>query len=227
MSSEDKTEKKIVLGLACLPASAIIAVVAVYLRGTTLLPFPDVEIWAENVTAPLYAIAQKTYIVAFILPIIGFWALYHYLSGFEGAKKMAAWGFLLSLWGIGLALPALGVFTYASPHLAQLFLDGNDALPDILNVIISQDVIYLGIPAAACHTLGTLFLGFGIWRSGAFPKIIAVILMPHGLLISLGLSALHFLILAWLILFASGFSLTYFVIVTEDEEEEDDEGAST
>jgi hypothetical protein len=216
-------EKRIILGLASLPISAVIAIVAIFLRGASLLPFPDVELWAETVTGPLYSIAQKLYIVAYVLPLFGFWALYKYLSGFESVEKISFWGFMFSLWGIGLALPALGVFTYASPHLAQLFLDGNDTVADILNVIMSQDMIYLAIPAAVCHSLGTLFLGIGIWRAGTLPKIVALIFMPHGLLLSLSLSVLPLLLLAWLTLFAGGFSLTYFVIVSDDVEEDENE----
>ena len=215
-------EKRIILGLACLPASAIIAVIAVFLRGMSLVPFTDVEIWAETVTGPLFGIAQKAYIIAYVLPMCGYWALYKYLSGFDRAEKISFWGFIFSLWGMGLALPVLGVYSYASPHLAQLFLDGNDALPDIINSIATSDAMYLGVPAALLYSAGTILLGLGILRAGAFPKIIALILMPHGLLLSLSLSALPVLILAWLTLFAGGFSLTYYVIISEDEEEEDE-----
>jgi hypothetical protein len=216
-------EKRISLGLATLPVSAVLAISAIFLRGTSIMPFPDVELWAETVTGSLYNIAQKIYLVTYVLPLFGFWALYKHLSGFERIEKISFWGFICSLWGIGLALPILGVFTYASPHLGQLFLDGNDALPDIINSIVSKDAMYLGVPAALLYSAGSILLGIGIFRAGVYPKIIPLILIPHGLLLSFGFSFPPVLVLGWVMLFASGFSLTYFVIVSKDENEDEDE----
>jgi hypothetical protein len=220
-------EKRIIIGIATLPAAAVIALVAVLFRGDVIPPFSDIELWAETIIGPLYTIAQHVYIIGYVLPLFGYWALYKYLSKYERAEKISFWGFMFSIWGIGLALPTLGVFTYASPYLAQLFLDGNDTLPDIIKSIASNDATYLNIPAALFHSFGTLLMGIGIYRAGVFPKIIPIIMMPHGLLLSLSLSDLPIIILAWLILFAGGFSLTYFVIVSNDEDEDENEFDST
>ena len=218
---KDVMERRMILGLAALPVSAVLALAAVFFRGAEVLPLTDIALWAETVTGPLYSIAQKVYIMAYVLLFFGYWALYRYFSGFEKAEKFVFWGFVFSLWGIGLALPTQGVFTYVSPYLAQLFQEGNTALPDMLIGIANRDSIYLGIPAAIFYSAGTILCGLGILRTGVFPNIIPLILIPHGLLLSLSISRFPVLILAWLTLFASGFSLAYFIIVSEEEDEED------
>jgi hypothetical protein len=220
-------EKRIILGLAALPVSSLLALIAIFFSGTEIVPLTDIETWAETVTGPLYQSMQYVYIVAYVLLFFGYWALYKYLTGFEGMEIITFWGFIFSLWGIGLMLPMLGVFTYLSPYLAQLYQEGNTTLPDMINSIAKVDSMYLGMPAAVCYSAGTILFGIGIFRAGILPRIIPIVLMLHGLLLSFSTSNFPVLILAWLTLFASSFSLTYFVIVSSDKDEDDEDEIET
>lgn len=214
-------EKRVIAGLASLPISAVIALIAVFLMGNPIIPFIDAEMWVDAVNGPFYIIAQMVYIFVHLLLIFGFWALYRYLSGFKGAEVLSFWGFLFSMWGIVLVLPIFGVFIYISPQIAEFYSEGNTTLTDVINRAVTMNSIYFGIPAAIFYTTGTLLFGSAIFKTGFLPKIIAFIIVPHGLLAALGVTSTPLLLLAWLTLFASGFSITYYSILRSEEGEED------
>ena len=216
-------EKRIIAGLVSLPVAAVIALIAVFLMGNPIIPFMDVAYWSEIVSGPFYEIAQKIYIAVHVLLTFGLWALYRYLSDYKEAERFSFWGFMFIVWGICLTLPVLGILAYVNPYLAQFYLEGNTTIPDIINRIIIEDSLYLGIPAAIFYTTGTILMGIGLLKANTLPRIVSFVLMPYGLLLSLGLTVPTLLILAWLFLFASSFSITYYRFIVSENEEENDE----
>ena len=64
-----------------LPVAGLLGTAALLLRGP-VPPLPDLDpaAWAEAVTGSRYPFTQYAYIVAYVVPYPGFWALYAALA---------------------------------------------------------------------------------------------------------------------------------------------------
>jgi hypothetical protein len=197
------SKRKILFCLLTLPLSGILALVALVLRKFVGMPIGDLAAWAGVVSSKSYLIAQYLYILAYVLPFLGFWALYMVLMQ-HNSEKLAFWGLAGTLLGTGLPLTTLGVFAYASPALGRLYLQGDTHLPQVITEIAMGSSMVMGLPGAIFYVSGCLLFGVAIWRSGTIPRWSGVLFTLHGLLVAFGFGSPMMLASSWLLLIACG-----------------------
>jgi len=196
-------KKRILVSLWTFPISGLIAIVALLLRKFVNLPIGDISEWARDVVSRNYLTAQYLYILAYLIPFFGFWALYMYLAQ-RNKEKIAFWGLMGALLGTGLPLPTLGVLAYASPVMGNLYLQGNTNLPQAINEIVMGSSMVMGMPGAFLYIGGCILFGIGVWQSGTINKWAGVTLSLHGLFIAFGSGVPLLLTLSWVLLVTSG-----------------------
>ena len=180
------------------------AVGALLLRNFTVLPGDDPSAWAQMVVSGNYLTAQFIYILAYAIPLLGFWALYMVLSQLN-FEKLAFWGFLGTLLGTALPLTTLGVFAFASPAIGDLYLQGNAQAPGIINeVAFGSSMMLVGLPGAFLYVGGCIAFGIAIWRSESLSRWSGVLLALHSLFIAFGFGMPILLVLSWVFLVICG-----------------------
>ena len=207
--------KRILIGLWTFPISGVMAIVALFLRKFVNLPVGDITEWANSVASRNYLTAQYLYILAYVIPFFGFWALYMYLAQ-KQKEPMAFWGLMGTLLGTGLPLTTLGVLAYVSPVFGRLYLQGDTHLPQLINEIAMGSSMVMGMPGAFLYVGGCLLFGIAVWQSGAINKWAGVALALHGLFIAFGFGMPVVLILSWVLLIAGG---TMFIFGVQNDKE--------
>jgi len=132
-------------------------------------PADTLTLASPVITSIPWVLSHSLCTLAFVLLLYGVLTLYTYLAH-HTTEPRAFRAMVLSLAGIALILPMLGVETYILPILGKLYLAGHtDIAPAI-------GMIYLG-PAVVVFLLGLLLLAVGaltfavaIWRSAALPR---------------------------------------------------------
>lgn len=208
-------KKRILFCLWTFPISGSMAIVALFLRKFVNLPVGDITEWANSVSSSNYLIAQYLYILAYVVPFFGFWALYLYLAQRQ-REPMAFWGLMGTLLGTGLPLTTLGVLAYVSPVFGRLYLQGDTHLPELINEIAMGSSIVMGMPGAFLYVGGCSLFGIAIWQSETIKKWAGVALALHGLLIAFGFGVPVVLTLSWLLLIACG---TMFILGVKNDKE--------
>ena len=206
----DAPPGRIFICLWSLPISGILAIIALFLRKFVGLPGENLLKWAQAVSSNVYLISQYMYILAYVLPFFGFWALYMFLLQ-HNVERLAFWGLMGTLIGTGLPLTTLGVFAYASPEMGKLYLLGDTHLPQVITEIAMGSSMVLGTLGAFLYVGGCTLFGIAIWRSGTLPGWSGVLLALHGLFISFGFSSPPIIILSWICLIISGSSFIWSV----------------
>lgn len=196
-------KRRILAGLWTFPISGLMAIVALFLRKFVNLPGGDLTEWANTVVSRQYLIAQYLYILAYVLPFFGFWALYMILAQ-KNRERFAFWGLMGALMGTALPLTTLGVLTYVSPEVGKLYLQGDTQLPQIINDIAMGSSLVMGMPGAILYVGGCILFGVGIWQSETISKWSGVILALHGLFIAFGFGMPLLLVLSWVLLAICG-----------------------
>jgi hypothetical protein len=195
--------KRLIICLWSLPISGILAIFALFLRNFVGLPGENLLEWAQAVSSNAYLFSQYMYILAYVLPFFGFWALYMYLLQ-HNVERLAFWGLMGTLIGTGLPLTTLGVFAYASPELGRLYLSGDTHLPQVITEIALGSSLVLGMPGAFIYVGGCTLFGIAVWKSGALTRWSGILLALHGLFLSFGFSSPPLIILGWVCLIFSG-----------------------
>jgi len=206
---------RILAGLWTFPISGLVAIIALFLRKFVNLPVGDIAEWAESVTSGNYLIAQYLYILAYVVPFFGFWALYVYLAQ-KQKERMAFWGLMGTLLGTGLPLTTLGVLAYVSPVFGRLYLQGETHLPQLINEIAMGSSMVMGMPGAFLYITGCMSFGIAVWQSGTINRWAGVALALHGLSIAFGFGIPIVLTLSWLLLITGG--IMFILGVQNDKE---------
>ena len=198
------SNKRLIICLWTLPISGVVAIGALFLRKFIVLPGNDALEWAQMVTSSSYLTAQYIYILAYVIPFLGFWALYMYLSQ-QQLEKLAFWGFMGVIQGTALPLTTQGVFSFASPAIGNLYLQGNTQSPQIITEIaFGPSMAMAGLPGAFLYVGGCIAFGVAIWRSGVISKWNGIFLALHGLFIAFGFGIPALLVLSWVFLVICG-----------------------
>jgi hypothetical protein len=121
------------------------------------------------ITSAPWVVSHLLCTLAFVLLLYGVLALYAHLAH-HNAEPRAFRAMVLSLAGIALILPMLGVETYILPILGKLYLAGQTGITPAISMI------YLG-PALGVFLVGLLLLAIGvitfavtIWHSAVLPR---------------------------------------------------------
>jgi uncharacterized protein DUF4386 len=158
------------LGMAAVAASGVITAAMIVVRGTFIDPSFTPEAFAKAGGSATWIAYSLGTVLGIWLGVYGFIALYAYLSHVNPkTSRIAFWGMVLNI-GLILLLPALGVYAFAGPPLADLYrtnpqlstqLSAQLGTPFYLLTIVVQGILYC---------VGSLLLGIAIWRSGTLPK---------------------------------------------------------
>ena len=186
-----------------IPISGVLGIGALFLRDFMGIPGEDLVEWANTVSSSQYLVSQYLYMLAYVLPFFGFWALYMFLLKL-GQEPNAFWGLMGTLLGTGLPLTTMGVFAYASPALGKLFLQGETHLPQIITEIAMGPSMAIGMPGAFLYVGGCALFGRAIWKSGAIAKWAGGLLVLHSLFLVFGFGFPLLLVLSWLFFILSG-----------------------
>ena len=198
------SNKRLIICLWTLPISGVVAIGALFLRKFIVLPGNDALEWAQMVTSSSYLTAQYIYILAYVIPFLGFWALYMYLSQHH-LEKLAFWALMGAILGTALPLTTQGVFSFASPAIGDLYLQGNTQSPQIITEIaFGPSMAMAGLPGAFLYVGGCIAFGVAIWRSGVISKWNGIFLALHGLFIAFGFGIPALLVLSWVFLVICG-----------------------
>ena len=208
-------KSRVLLGLWTFPMSGIVAIIALFLRKFVNLPVGDITEWANSVASRNYLIAQYLYILAYVVPFFGFWALYVYLAQRQ-KEPMAFWGLMGTLLGTGLPLTTLGVLAYVSPVFGRLYIQGDTHLPQLINEIAMGPSMVMGMPGAFLYIGGCLSFGTAVWQSGTINKWAGVALALHGLFVAFGFGIPVMLTLSWILLIAGG---AMFILGVQNDKE--------
>lgn len=195
---------RIRFGYLTLILGSLLGIVGLVLRGPVPLPNMNVESWVSAVTSSNYFLAQVLTIFAYVIPYIGFWAIYASMAMVEKVERTAFWGFMTSVMGTSLAIATLGVFSFVSPILAELYQLGNEQLPNIITQVATGQPAIINISGGTLYLLGTVLLGIAIWRSGLHPKWSGVLIALHGTFLVFGFMFFPVLLLSWVFLLVAG-----------------------
>ena len=200
---QNPPKRRIIVGLWTFPISGVIAIIALFLRKFVNLPVGDLTEWAQDVVSGNYLTAQYLYILAYVIPFFGFWALYIYLAQ-RAKERLAFWGLMGTLLGTGLPLTTMGVLAYASPVIGRIYLSGDTHLPQVINEIAMGSSMVMGMPGAFLYIGGCMSFGIAIWQSETINKWSGLALALHGLFVAFGFGVPLLLVLSWILLILSG-----------------------
>jgi len=201
--------RRLFLGVLTIPVAGALAVVALLFRGPVILPTGNVPEWASTVSTGVYLATQYGMIVAFVLPLLGFWALYEHISQARQVERLAFVGMLASVWGTALALPTLGITAFVTPVAGKLYGSGLTEIIQVVSESVTRSAMGIGLISAVLYTVGPLLLGVAAWRSGLVPRGAAILFALHGALLSFGFSLFPLLILGWVLLTISGIGMSW------------------
>lgn len=192
------------LGLLTIPLSSILAVLTLWLRGPLNFPLSDKLEWVATISSPNYLLFQNLILVAYVLPLLGFFVLYNVVAENVQVKNIAFLGLIGSVLGTALALPASGIVSFVAPFAAQLDVDGQILMGQAITDAIIGKGMWVGIVAAVMYTVGPLLFGIAIWRHPDLSRVAAVLFIIHGGLLSFGFSFFPLLLVGWGSLAISG-----------------------
>ena len=182
------------LGVLAFPVFGVVSLVGALTPGIGITPATDPAGFAQ--VADLVGVADLAGIVALVLLLFGFRALYESLAG-TPARRWAFPGMILSIAGSALYLPFLGIFAFAAPIAARAYLKGQVQAISIISdstSISNPTVFVVGGLAVLCYILGAVLFSIAIWRSRKIPRWVAV-----AYTISAPLNIIpHYVLLLWL-----------------------------
>jgi hypothetical protein len=132
-------------------------------------PDQTLSVASPAIASVPWVVSHLTLMLAFVLLLYGMLTLYAYLGDGQGEPR-ALRAMVLSLAGIALIMPMLGVETHILPIIGTLYLEGKAGIAPAVGLI------YHG-PALAVFLLGLLLLAIGailfavaIWHSVVLPR---------------------------------------------------------
>jgi hypothetical protein len=156
--------------MASVAASGVITGAMIVVRGPFVDPSYTPELFAQVGGSARWIVYSLGTMVGILLGVYAFLALYAYLARSNGAvARLAFWGMIFNI-GLILLLPALGVYAFAGPPVADLYprdpqraiaLSAEFGTPAYLATIFIQAILYC---------FGSLLFGLAIWRSGTLPR---------------------------------------------------------
>ena len=199
---------RLFIGVLTIAVSGFLGAAVLLLRGPLPIPLSDGSDWVGIASSASFLPYQRLLIVGYVLPFVGFLALYEYLGRDAQGDRASMFGLILLLWGTTLALPALGIVSFVASSVSSLGLADHAVIGEIVTDTVTDSAFSVGIAAAILYSMGSLLFGVTIWQNASLSKIAAVIFGIHGLLLSFGFSFFPVLILGWLSLGLSGILLS-------------------
>lgn len=150
---------RIRLGAAALMISGMLIFMAMLLQ-----PSLDVTAFASAVSSPAYLTAQLLIILALALYSCSAISIYKLLS-YNKDHRPAFWAMVISVIGVGLSMPALGIKSFVFPILGNMALNGR---AEVMEVYFSLNefpfALYLGA-GNYLLIMGMAIFAWVIWRN--------------------------------------------------------------
>ena len=162
------------IGALAFPISGLVATSAALVPGIGINPAVDPAGFAQaaNYVGP----ANLVGVVSLVFLLFGFQALHAFLER-NATDKWAFAGMILSVIGLGLFLPFLGVFAFAGPVAGKFYLSGNLQAVSIISEAtgtMNLASLAFGGVSLLSSVLGSILFSVAIWRSGKLPKWSAI-----------------------------------------------------
>ena len=104
-----------------------------------------------------------------ILAIFGTFALGAYLAN-GPAGRLGLVAMVITVFGMALFLPAMGVSTFSAPHEGQAHLAGIEEFDKLPSIFADTVFMVTALLVIVLLFVGNVLLGVAIWRSGTLPK---------------------------------------------------------
>lgn len=191
-------------GVLTIPISGALGATVLLLRGPLNFPLTEGSGWLEMASSSSFLPYQTLMILAYVLPFVGFLALYEVLSKEARVERISLLGLIFTLWGTALALPALGIASFVVAEAGQLAAADQGTVGRVVTDAVTSSGLGIGIVAAILYTVGPALLGIAMWRHGRLSNPAAVLFGVHGVWLSFGFAFFPALIVGWLLLTAGG-----------------------
>jgi len=218
---------RIRIGVLAFPISGLVAAAAALVPGIGINPAVDAAGFAQ--AANSVGLANLIGIVSLILLLFGFQALHAFLER-SSVDRRAFVGMIVSVIGVGLFLPFLGIIAFAAPFAGRLYLGGDLQAVSIISEatgISNPAALAFGGDSVSFSVLGSILFAMSIWRSGKLPKWSA---LAYAIAAPLNWTP-HYMPALWLIggalLFGAGIGITRGIWNTLKEEHSRDSGNAT
>ena len=174
-----RTSARIRLGALSLGLSALLFAVFPLARPYFRLDprSPDETLAAASpvITSAPWVLSHVIAMLAFVLLLYGLLALYARLEADEGGRSGIC-GLVLSLAGIALIMPMLGVEIHILPIIGRLYLEGGTNLAPAVALIYLGPATLMFLFALLLLALGSICFALAIWGSGVLPRWAGVLL---------------------------------------------------
>ena len=165
---------RIRLGVLTFPLSGLVALLGALTPGIGINPTTDPAGFAQ--ASYFVGLVNLVGVVGLALQLYGLQALYLFLS----TSSVDRWAFpamVLSIVGLGLYLPFLGIIAIVAPVAGRAYLNGQTQAVSIISEATSLSnpaVFVVGGTSVLLFVVGSILFSFAIWRSGKIPKWSAV-----------------------------------------------------
>lgn len=127
------------------------------------------------ITSVPWVLSHVIAMLAFVLLIYGLLALYGRLEA-DYRGPSAIFGLVLSLAGIALIMPMLGVEIHILPIIGRLYREGATNLAPAVALIYLGPATLMFLFALLLLAVGSICFAIAIWRSGGLPRWAGVLL---------------------------------------------------
>lgn len=183
------------IGVVTFPFLGLVSLLGALTPGIGINPATDPAGFAQ--VADLVGLVNMIGIVALVLQLYGFQALYVFLS-IPSKDRLVFLGMLFSILGVGLFLPFLGIIAIVGPVAGRAYLNGQTQAINIVSDATSLSnpaVLIVGGTSVLLFVLGSILFSLAIWRSGKIPRWAAV-----GYVVAAPLNILpHYVPALWLV----------------------------
>ncbi len=158
------------LGLAAVALSGVLTAAMIVVRGPFIDPAYTPEPFAQVGGSARWILYSLGTMLSVWLGVYGFFALYAYLAHTNRAvATQAFWGMVLNI-GLVLLLPALGVYAFAGPPMADLYTREPQRAIALSTELGSPAYLAIVVIQAVLYCVGSLLFGIAIWRCGTLPR---------------------------------------------------------
>ena len=132
-------------------------------------PAATLRVASPATTSAPWIVAHLIAMMAFVLLLGGMLALYAFLAN-AGVEPRAVRALVLSLVGIALIMPMLGVETYALPPIGRLFLEGKIEIAPMVSLIYRGPGILVFLLGLLLLAIGAILFAVAVKQSGVLPR---------------------------------------------------------
>ncbi len=119
------------------------------------------------ITSTPWMVSHLLCTLAFVMLLYGVLTLYTHLAHAEPRAFLAM---VLSLAGIALILPMLGVETYILPIIGTLYLTGHTDIAPVIGMIYRGPALVVFLLGLLLLAIGAITFAVAIWRGAVLPR---------------------------------------------------------